>query len=224
MTRDFANTLRISEIFYSIQGESSRIGLPTVFVRLTGCPLRCQYCDSEYAFHGGEIQSLEQIIKTVQTLFKSVDPSNQYITITGGEPLAQKACLSLMTKLCDLGYGVSIETSGALSISLIDKRVMVVMDLKTPDSKESSKNLMANLNYLKREDQIKFVICSQEDYNWSRDMLRKLNLADKCEVLFSPSYGQYGLRELADNVIQDRLPVRLQTQLHKHIWGDEPGR
>lgn len=224
MSRDFTTSLRISEIFYSIQGESTRVGLPTVFVRLTGCPLRCQYCDSAYAFTGGEIYSIEQIIDTIYKLFDSQEAKNKFITITGGEPLAQKACHTLIKKLCDLGFAVSIETSGAFTIEELDPRLMIVMDLKTPDSKECAKNLMSNLAYLKKSDQIKFVICSHDDYQWSKNQLEKYELDSICEVLFSPSYGQIELGALADNIIKDKLPVRLQTQMHKQIWGDEPGK
>jgi len=223
MQRDLNNTLRISEIFYSIQGESTTVGWPTVFIRLTGCPLRCQYCDTSYAFTGGSIQTLDQIIEKTQLLHAN-SLMKPRITITGGEPLAQIGCKNLISQLCDLGYKVSIETSGAFDISNLDPRLMVVMDLKTPDSKESDKNMWQNIDHLKSVDQIKFVICTPEDYQWAKNNVLERKLYERCDVLFSPSYGQMGLRELAEGVLQDNLPVRLQTQLHKHIWGEEQGR
>lgn len=223
MSRDFNNSLRISEIFYSIQGESTTIGLPTVFIRLTGCPLRCQYCDSEYAFSGGKVYSIESIVKTVFELFGSESTHNKYITITGGEPLAQKACTRLISTLLDMGFKVSIETSGAFPVDDLDPRLMIVMDLKTPDSKEVHRNLYSNIDFLKPTDQVKFVICSQEDYDWSKQQVIKYELDSKCEVLFSPSFSQMNLKDLANNILSDKLNVRLQTQLHKHIWGDIPG-
>lgn len=224
MSRDFTDTLRIYEIFYSIQGESATVGWPTVFVRLTGCPLRCQYCDTEYAFHGGEVCTIDKIIQKVKNLFKTTVYTNRYITITGGEPLAQKACINLIEKFCDSGFNVSIETSGAFDIKPIDPRTMIVMDLKTPGSGEVHKNLWQNLNYLKPQDQIKFVISTVQDYTWAKTMVLDRKLDQICQVLFSPSYGQIQLRDLAEAILADRLPIRLQTQLHKHIWGEEPGR
>lgn len=210
--------LRITEIFFSIQGESQTVGLPTIFIRLTGCPLRCQYCDTAYAFKGGKILSINEIIQQV----------NQYkaknICITGGEPLAQINCHNLILALCDLDYNVSIETSGALDISNIDKRAHIVMDLKTPGSKEENKNLYTNIDYLKPEDEIKFVICDRNDYDWALDIMHKYNLTNKSKVLFSASWQQLNPTELADWIIQDRVEVRFQLQLHKILWNDAPGR
>lgn len=211
--------LRITEIFNSLQGEARTIGRPTVFVRLTGCPLRCQYCDTTYAFSGGEMWSLETILEEVASY------TPRYVTVTGGEPLAQPNCRLLLTALCDAGYDVSLETSGALDIEGLDPRVSVVLDLKTPDSGESHRNLMENIPHLKAKDQVKFVICSRQDYQWSRMKLDELGLAEKVEdVLFSPSHGQVNPVELADWIVEDRLPVRFQLQLHKVLWADEPGR
>ncbi|MDE2070260.1 MAG: 7-carboxy-7-deazaguanine synthase QueE [Gammaproteobacteria bacterium] len=213
-----AERLRITEIFYSIQGEADSVGWPTVFVRLTGCPLRCQYCDTAYAFHGGEWRSFDAILKDVAQY------RPEFVTVTGGEPLAQPNCLGLLTRLCDAGYRVSIETSGALPIADMDARVVRVMDLKTPGSGESARNLYANLAVLRAQDQVKFVICDRADYEWSRRKLEKFRLSERCQVLFSPSYTQLEVRTLAEWMLADRLPVRLQVQLHKYIWGDVPGR
>lgn len=210
------DTLRITEIFYSLQGESSTIGLPTVFVRLTGCPLRCQYCDTEYAFTGGDNYSLDQIMDQVA---KDKPP---YVCVTGGEPLAQKNCLPLLTRLCDEGYNTSLETSGAISLEGVDPRVKKVMDIKTPDSAEAAKNLWANLDYITENDEIKFVICSREDYEWSKDIAENYQLFDK-NVLFSPSFGEVDAKDLAQWILDDHLPVRFQVQLHKYLWDDEPG-
>jgi 7-carboxy-7-deazaguanine synthase len=210
--------LRITEVFYSLQGETRTVGLPTVFIRLTGCPLRCQYCDTAYAFHGGNWKTLDEILEQVKS-FKA-----RYVTVTGGEPLAQKACIELLKQLCDLEYEVSLETSGALDVSQVDPRVVKVLDLKTPDSGEVEKNLYANLEHLNPLDQVKFVICSRQDYDWSCSMLEKHQLDQVCQVLFSPSFGQQPANELADWVLKDQLPVRFQIQLHKYLWGDEPGR
>jgi 7-carboxy-7-deazaguanine synthase len=209
--------LRITEIFYSIQGEAESVGWPTVFVRLTGCPLRCQYCDTAYAFHGGEWVSVETVLQ------RTAEYAPRYVTVTGGEPLAQKNCGRLLTSLCDAGYRVSIETGGSLPIKDLDERVVRVMDLKTPGSGESSRNLYANIPHLRLHDQVKFVICSREDYEWSQHMLEKYGLTKLCQVLFSPSHGQLEAVELADWILADRLPVRLQVQLHKYLWGDAPG-
>jgi 7-carboxy-7-deazaguanine synthase len=210
--------LRITEIFNSLQGESKSAGRPTVFVRLTGCPLRCEYCDTSYAFSGGEQRTLDDILSEV----KSYNP--RYITVTGGEPLAQPECTTLLTLFCDLGLSVSLETSGALDISQVDKRVSIVMDLKTPGSKEVSRNLYANIPLLKAEDQIKFVICDREDYNWSVFKLREYNLDQRVdEVLFSPSAEELEPTSLADWIVKDNLPVRFQYQMHKMLWGDKPG-
>lgn len=211
--------LRISEIFFSIQGEAQTVGLPTVFVRLTGCPLRCTYCDTSYAFSGGEMMSLEQILEQVEQY------TPRFITVTGGEPLAQKACLPLLSALCDRGYEVSLETSGALDVSGVDSRVSKVLDLKTPGSNELHRNLWENLQYLTPKDQIKFVISDRADYEWSRFKLVELNLTLRAgEVLFSPVHGSLPPRDLAEWILQDRLPVRMQVQLHKYLWGNEPGR
>ena len=210
-------SLRITEIFSSLQGESVRVGLPTVFVRLTGCPLRCQYCDTSYAFQGGKMQTLDEIIAQIRSY------DCEYICVTGGEPLAQPMCLNLLTKLCDQNYKVSIETSGARDIAKVDKRVMIVMDLKTPDSQECEKNLLSNLNYLKPQDQIKFVICSRGDYDWSCQMIKQHSLLSHAEILFSPSWGQVNPRDLADWIVNDKLKVRFQMQLHKILWNDQPG-
>jgi 7-carboxy-7-deazaguanine synthase len=211
-------SLRITEIFYSIQGESRSLGLPTVFVRLTGCPLRCQYCDTAYAFSGGEQMSLEQILLQVA----SYKP--RYVCVTGGEPLAQPNALMLLQKLCDAGYEVSLETSGALDVAQVDARVSRVVDLKTPGSLEVSRNRYANLAVLGRHDQVKFVICSREDYEWSRFKLDEYALAERVgEVLFSPSHTELAPRQLAEWIVEDNLPVRFQMQLHKYLWNDEPG-
>ncbi|MEK0363810.1 7-carboxy-7-deazaguanine synthase QueE [Pseudomonas sp. CBC3] len=212
------NTLRISEIFYSLQGETRTSGLPTVFVRLTGCPLRCHYCDTAYAFSGGEIMPLEAILERVA----SYKP--RYVCVTGGEPLAQPNCLPLLRELCDAGYEVSLETSGALDISGTDTRVSRVVDLKTPASGEMGRNLYANIGQLTQNDQIKFVICSREDYDWAVSKLIEYRLDARAgEVLFSPSHRQVDARALADWIVSDNLPVRLQLQLHKILWNDAPG-
>ncbi|UYZ84232.1 7-carboxy-7-deazaguanine synthase QueE [Entomomonas sp. E2T0] len=210
--------LRITEIFYSLQGESRSIGLPTVFIRLTGCPLRCQYCDTTYAFKGGELVELTAIMEKVA----SYNP--QYVCVTGGEPLAQPNCIMLLKQLCDAGYQVSLETSGALDISATDIRVSRVVDLKTPDSQEVERNLYENINYLTKNDQIKFVICSRDDYDWAKTKLIQYDLSNRVdEVLFSPSFQQVKPQQLADWIIADNLPVRFQLQLHKILWNDEPG-
>lgn len=210
--------LRISEIFHSLQGEARSVGWPTTFIRLTGCPLRCGYCDTTYAFQGGQWLSLEQILGETARF------GAQHVTVTGGEPLAQKACLALLTQLCDAGYAVSLETSGALDVSGVDRRVVKVMDLKTPGSGEVARNRYANLDYLTENDQIKFVLCDRADYDWAKMQIEHHGLAARCEVLFSPSYGQLQARQLADWILADRLPVRFQIQLHKLLWGDVPGR
>ena len=210
--------LRITEIFYSLQGESSTIGLPTLFVRLTGCPLRCVWCDTEYAFTGGDYWEMDDLIDKIE----SYKPQN--ICISGGEPLAQKApCEELMKKLCDKGYKVSIETSGAIDISSVDPRVTKVMDLKAPDSGEMSKNLYGNIEYLDKKDEVKFVIMSRKDYDWAKLQLDQYQLADKTNVLFSPCFGEINERELAEWIINDNLPVRFQLQMHKILWNDAAG-
>lgn len=212
------NTLRITEIFYSLQGEARTVGLPTAFVRLTGCPLRCVYCDTEYAFSGGELMTLADIAAQVAAYRPA------YVTVTGGEPLAQPNCLPLLTLLCDAGYEVSLETGGAMSLAGVDPRTVVVLDLKTPDSGEMERNDYANIPLLKQTDQVKFVICSRADYEWARFKLDEYGLADRVgDVLFSPSHGQVQPRDLAEWIIADNLPVRLQLQLHKLLWHDEPG-
>ncbi|WP_226505015.1 7-carboxy-7-deazaguanine synthase QueE [Pseudomonas sp. MWU16-30317] len=213
------DTLRITEVFYSLQGETRTAGLPTVFVRLTGCPLRCQYCDSSYAFSGGTVRSLESILEQVA----SYRP--RYVCVTGGEPLAQPSAIPLLKQLCDAGYEVSLETSGALDISKVDPRVSRVLDLKTPGSKESHRNLYDNIGLLTRNDQVKFVLCSREDYDWSVSKMIQYGLADRAgEVLLSPSHHELRPTDLADWIVADNLPVRLQMQLHKYLWNDEPGR
>jgi len=212
------DTLRLTEIFYSLQGEARTAGLPTVFVRLTGCPLRCQYCDTAYAFTGGEIHHRDAILEQVA----SYRP--RHICVTGGEPLAQPNCLTLLEKLCDAGYEVSLETSGALDVSGVDPRVSKVVDLKTPGSGEMGRNLYANMAHLTPNDQVKFVICSREDYDWAVSKLIEYRLDKRAgEVLFSPSHGQVVPRELAEWIVADNLPVRFQLQLHKLLWNDEPG-
>ena len=210
--------LRITEIFHSLQGESRSVGWPTVFVRLTGCPLRCNYCDTEYAFSGGEWMTLEQVLARV------ADFGAHHVCVTGGEPLAQRACLELLTRLCEAGYEVSLETSGALDVAAVDPRGSKVMDLKTPGSGECDRNLMANLGHLGPQDQVKFVICDRADYEWSRGLLAREGLAARCEVLFSPAHGRQDPTELAEWILADRLPVRFQLQLHKYLWGDARGK
>ena len=210
--------LRITEIFYSLQGEARTVGIPTVFVRLTGCPLRCGYCDTTYAFHGGHWMDLREIEDQVAYHHP------RYVTVTGGEPLAQKPCTTLLARLCDAGYEVSLETSGALDVSDVDPRIVKVMHLKTPGSGESHRNRYENINYLAKRDQTKFVICDRLDYEWSKEMIAEYDLSSRCEVLFSPSYQQMDAATLADWVLQDHLPVRFQIQLHKYLWGDVPGK
>lgn len=215
---DAAARVRVTEIFFSLQGESRTIGLPTVFVRLTGCPLRCVYCDTEYAFHGGRWMDADQVLRTV------ADYTPRFVTVTGGEPLAQPGCRELLKLLCDAEYEVSLETSGALDIRGIDPRVSIVMDLKTPGSGEVDRNLYENIDALRRSDQVKFVICDYNDYEWARAALATHGLAQRCEVLFSPEHERMPATELADWILRDRLPVRMQIQLHKYLWGNVPGR
>ncbi len=211
--------LRITEIFLSLQGESRTVGLPTVFVRLTGCPLRCQYCDTAYAFSGGRQMDLDAVLERVGAL------GARHVTVTGGEPLAQPACLPLLSRLCDAGFETSLETSGALDISSVDPRVVRVVDLKTPGSGESSRNRWENIASLTRNDQVKFVICDRDDYDWSLRACREHALFDRVsDVLFSPSHTELPARHLADWIVADRVPVRMQIQLHKVLWGDEQGR
>lgn len=212
------STLKITEIFYSLQGESSTVGLPTVFVRLTGCPLRCGYCDSAYAFYGGERLSLDDICAEVAR------HNPRYVCVTGGEPLAQRECLSLLNRLCDAGYQVSLETSGALPIDNVDPRVSRIVDLKTPGSDEVARNRYENIPLLTAKDQVKFVICSREDYEWARFKVDEYGLHQRAgEVLFSPAFGQITPLELAEWILADNLPVRFQLQLHKLLWNDAPG-
>ena len=211
-------TLRITETFYSLQGESNLVGLPTLFIRLTGCPLRCQYCDTEYAFYGGEQIAIAALVEQAQ------QQQAQNICVTGGEPLAQPECLTLLTTLCDAGFNVSLETSGAMSLAAVDSRVIKVMDLKTPGSAEVEKNDWSNLQNLQTTDQIKFVICSREDYDWAKSKLIEFDLTTKvAEILFSPSAQQLPAKQLAQWILEDNLPVRFQLQVHRIIWGDTPG-
>lgn len=210
--------LKIHEIFYSLQGESSRVGLPTVFVRLTGCPMRCVYCDTAYAFSGGSNIEIDDIVNQVAAF------GAHYVTVTGGEPLAQKNCHILLKALCDKGYSVSLETGGAIDIEPVDTRVSVILDVKTPDSGELKNNLWSNLAHLKKADEVKFVLCSRADYDWAKELLLKEALIEKCPVLFSPVYSQLAPVDLADWVLADKLPVRMQLQLHKILWGEVPGK
>ncbi len=210
--------LRITEIFFSLQGESRSVGFPTVFVRLTGCPLRCGYCDTAYAFSGGEWQSLEDIVAEVG------QHNSRYVTVTGGEPMAQRACPALLTTLCDAGYEVSLETSGALDLSAVDARVVKVMDLKTPGSGEVARNHWDNIALLTTRDQLKFVLCDRADYEWSKKIIAQHELASHCELLMSPCFGQLAPKTLASWILEDHLPVRFQLQLHKILWGEEQGR
>ncbi len=213
-----ATRLRVNEIFHSLQGEADTVGFPTVFVRLTGCPLRCRYCDTEYAFHAGEWMAIDAIARHVRGF------GAQHVCVTGGEPLAQPNCLALLARLCDEGLRVSLETSGAFDIAAVDPRVTRVVDVKTPASGEGGRNRTANFALLRAGDQLKFVICSRDDYEWSKNFLREHALAGRCQILFSPSYGELAPADLADWILADRLPVRFQLQLHKVLWGDTPGR
>jgi 7-carboxy-7-deazaguanine synthase len=210
--------LKITEIFYSLQGEADTAGIPTAFVRLTGCPLRCQYCDTAYAFHGGEWWDADKILTRVSEF------GTRYVCVTGGEPLAQKGCPLLLTRLCDAGFRVSLETSGAMPLADVDPRVVKVVDLKTPGSGEEHRNRYQELPLLTQQDLVKFVICGREDYEWSRAKLTELDLSRRCTVLFSPSHEQLAARELADWILEDHLPVRFQLQLHKYLWGNVAGK
>jgi 7-carboxy-7-deazaguanine synthase len=210
--------LRVNEIFHSLQGEADAVGFPSVFVRLTGCPLRCQYCDTEYAFHSGNWFDLPTILEKVRSY------EARHVCVTGGEPLAQPNCLQLLRDLCDAGFEVSLETSGALDVGAVDARVSRVIDVKTPGSNEATRNRLENLPLLTSRDQLKFVICSREDYEWSKQFLQEHALQERCRILFSPSYGQLSATSLADWILADRLPVRFQLQLHKILWGDVPGK
>ncbi len=210
--------LKLTEIFYSLQGEADTVGVPTVFVRLTGCPLRCQYCDTAYAFHGGEWWEQAAVLERVGSY------RTRHVCVTGGEPLAQKGCLPLLAALADAGYRVSLETSGAMAIDTVDPRVIRVVDVKTPGSKEEQRNRYEQLDQLRPEEQVKFVVCDRADYEWSRAKVASLQLAQRCQVLFSPSHEQLPARALADWILEDQLPVRFQIQLHKYLWGDVPGK
>jgi 7-carboxy-7-deazaguanine synthase len=210
--------LRINEIFHSLQGEADSVGYPTVFVRLTGCPLRCQYCDTEYAFHAGEWHDIDAILHAVGRF------GTRHVCVTGGEPLAQPACLMLLSRLCDMGFAVSLETSGAMDIGPVDPRVSRVVDVKTPGSREAARNRIDNFSLLTVRDQVKFVICSRQDYDWSKSYLIEQGLLGRCQVLFSPSYAEVPATALAQWILADRLDVRFQLQLHKVLWGDVPGR
>jgi 7-carboxy-7-deazaguanine synthase len=210
--------LRINEIFHSLQGEADAVGFPTVFVRLTGCPLRCSYCDTEYAFHSGEWRDFDAILAEVGSY------GARHVCVTGGEPLAQPNCLGLLKRLCDAGFEVSLETSGALDIAAVDARVARVIDVKTPASNEAARNRIENFDCLTPRDQLKFVICSRQDYEWSKAFLIEHGIAQRCRILFSPSYQQLSPTTLADWILADRLPVRFQLQLHKVLWGDVPGK
>jgi 7-carboxy-7-deazaguanine synthase len=210
--------LLVTEIFHSLQGESTSVGIPTVFVRLTGCPLRCRYCDTAYAFSGGEHLTIDVILDRVA----SHDAT--HVTVTGGEPLAQTHCIDLLRELCDAGYQVSLETGGALDIGAIDTRVSRVVDLKTPASGELARNLYTNINLLTSHDQLKFVLCDRDDYDWAKQCIEQYGITGRCEILFSPSYGELDAACLADWILQDRLRVRMQLQLHKVLWGEQRGR
>ena len=212
------NRLRITEIFLSLQGEARDAGWPSVFVRLTGCPLRCGYCDTAYAFHGGEWHDIDAIVAEVAS------HGVRHVCVTGGEPLAQKRCIGLLEQLCDAGYSVSLETSGAVDISAVDPRVSRVLDIKTPGSGEVARNLWSNIALLTARDQVKFVICDRADFDWACGIVAEHRLDERCEVLFSPSFGQLPASDLADWIVAERPPVRYQLQLHKILWNDEPGR
>jgi 7-carboxy-7-deazaguanine synthase len=215
---DPQSRLQLTEIFLPLQGEARDAGWPTVFVRLTGCPLRCRYCDTAYAFHGGQWWDIDAILAEVAR------HGVRHVCVTGGEPLAQKRCLALLSKLCDAGYVVSLETSGAIDIADVDVRVSRVLDIKTPGSGEVERNLWSNLPLLTARDQVKFVICSRADFDWAKDVVSEHRRHETCDVLFSPSHAQVSPRELADWIVEEKPPVRFQLQLHKILWGEEPGR
>ena len=209
--------LKIFEIFYSLQGESSRVGLPTIFIRLSGCPMRCHYCDTAYAFQGGVMMDIDDIMETIKKY------NTRYVTVTGGEPLAQKEVLSLLKVLADQSYDVSLETGGGISIKEVDPRIKIILDIKTPESGEEKKNHWENLNLIHVKDEIKFVLCSREDYDWAKKILDQYKLTERCHVLFSPVYQKLNTTDLGNWILQDQLPVRLQIQLHKLLWGEKPG-
>jgi len=209
--------LKIFEIFYSLQGESSRVGLPTIFIRLSGCPMRCHYCDTAYAFQGGVMMDIDDIMETIKKY------NTRYVTVTGGEPLAQKEVLSLLKVLADQNYDVSLETGGGISIKEVDPRIKIILDIKTPESGEEKKNHWENLNFIHAKDEIKFVLCSREDYVWAKKILDQYKLTERCHVLFSPVYQKLNATDLGNWILQDQLPVRLQIQLHKLLWGEKPG-
>ena len=209
--------LKIFEIFYSLQGESSRVGLPTIFIRLSGCPMRCHYCDTAYAFQGGVMMDMDDIMETIKKY------NTHYVTVTGGEPLAQKEVLSLLKVLADQNYDVSLETGGGISIKEVDPRIKIILDIKTPESGEEKKNHWENLNLIHAKDEIKFVLCSREDYDWAKKILDQYKLTERCHVLFSPVYQKINATDLGNWILQDQLPVRLQIQLHKLLWGEKPG-
>ncbi len=213
-----SSELRINEIFFSLQGESTKVGLPTIFIRLTGCPLRCQYCDTAYAFHEGNKISIDSIIQDISQY------RAKHVTVTGGEPLAQRSCHELLARLCDEDFQVSLETSGAIDISNVDERVMKIVDIKTPASEEENKNKFENLAYLNMSDQLKFVICKRTDYEWAKQKINELKLTDYCEVLFSPEHESQNPTDLANWILEDNLNVRMQLQLHKYLWGNVPGK
>jgi len=209
--------LKIFEIFYSLQGESSRVGLPTIFIRLSGCPMRCHYCDTAYAFQGGSMMNMDDIMEAIKKY------NTRYVTVTGGEPLAQKEVLSLLKVLADQNYDVSLETGGGISIKEVDPRIKIILDIKTPESGEEKKNYWENLNLIHVKDEIKFVLCSREDYDWAKKILDQYKLTERCHVLFSPVYQKLNTTDLGNWILQDQLPVRLQIQLHKLLWGEKPG-
>ena len=216
--RNAGPRLRITEVFLSLQGESTRVGLPTVFVRLTGCPLRCGYCDTAYAFHGGQWRELPELVEQVAAF------GVRHVCVTGGEPLAQRACLDLLVALCDRGLSVSLETSGAMDVATVDRRVSRIVDIKTPGSGEMERNRWSTLDALEARDEIKFVLCGRDDYEWARGVIAERDLSSRCTVLMSPSHAQLEATQLADWIVQDRLPVRFQMQLHTTLWGNGAGR